>query len=426
MSRIIDVLKELFDKYKIYLLNVSLYFLPSVFSAIISILLNPLLAKNLSYNDYAIIGYFNSFNILFLPMLSFSLVSYYLRNYQIISDDKKELFTNTITISLIGISILSSVLVLFAFYVFFIVNNVALPFWPFSIFIVFQIVFSNFLILLQAQYRIKREAKKFAILSIVRTIVWLIITVLLVVILKYGAFGNLGANFFVSFLIGIYCVKFLITKIEFDFNIFKDALKFCWPLTLSAILWYFLSDIDRVFLEKLNDTESLALYNIGITISGFLSMFYTAISQTFEPDIYKSILDENYSKLKKIIIIIIVINAIPVILFMIMALPITDFLTSGRYNNAAGFAQILSLKNISTSFYYSVISVIIGLGYTKSELGLRAVGAVICIFMYKFLINHFGFYGAAWGQSISFMIMAIIGLTYIYYLFKNNFIKKII
>ena len=38
------------------------------------------------------------------------------------------------------------------------------------------------------------------------------------------------------------------------------------------------------------------------------------------------------------------INAMPIILFIIAAVPLTDMLTAGRYTDAAPFAKILSLK----------------------------------------------------------------------------------
>jgi len=189
------------------------------------------------------------------------------------------------------------------------------------------------------------------------------------------------------------------------------------------MLWYFLSGVDRVFLEKLNDTKSFALYNIGIGLSSYLAIIFTAVAQTFEPDIYKTIAENKIKKLTKIILGINAINALPVIIFMVLATPITHVLTGGRYTNAAEFARILSLKNISTGFYYSVITVIVGFGFTKAELGLRVLGAIISIIMFKFLISTYGFYGAAWGQVFSFLLMAAFGILFILYIYKAKMIK---
>ena len=410
--------KNYYTRYKLYIQSASLYLFASVFSAIIKILINPLMARNLSYEDYAIIGYFTSFSILFLPILNFSIGTYYISNYYIFSEEKRERVTNTIIISLLGIGAVSSIIVLAAFYVYLKISNVSFPFWPFAVFNVFQIVFNNFLTLLQVNYRIKREAKKFVRLTIINTLLWLIIAVFLVVVFKFGAIGSMGANLLVAFVVGAYCLRKMLTKIEFDFSVFKEAIKFCWPLALSATLWYFLSGVDRVFLEKLNNTKSFALYNIGMGLSGYFAIFFTAIAQTFEPDIYKAIAEKKTNKLTKIIAGINVINAIPVFIFILFATPVTNILTGGRYTDAADFARILSLRNITTGLYYSVITIIVGFGFTKAELGLRAIGALICIMMFKLLISKFGFYGAAWGQVISFLLMAVIGTGYIYYKFK--------
>jgi len=381
------------------------------------------MARNLSYQDYSVIGYFNAFSILFMPLLNFQIVTYYLRNYYIFSEEKREKTANTILLSLVGIGSVISTLVLIAFYFYLKINNVEFPFWPFALFTVFQLVFNNFISFLQVTYRLQRDAKRFAKLAIFSSISWLIISVLLVVFLKLGAIGSMGANLLIVIFFGIYSFKKTFTKFEFDFSIFINAIKFCWPLFASAMLWYFLSGVDRVFLEKLNDTKSFALYNIGIGLSSYLAIIFTAVAQTFEPDIYKTIAENKIKKLTKIILGINAINALPVIIFMVLATPITHVLTGGRYTNAAEFARILSLKNISTGFYYSVITVIVGFGFTKAELGLRVLGAIISIIMFKFLISTYGFYGAAWGQVFSFLLMAAFGILFILYIYKAKMIK---
>lgn len=418
--RIIGQMQIFYDRYKIYFKSASLYLFATIFAAAVKIAINPLMAKNLSHEDYAIIGYFGSFSLLFLPILNFSIITYYTRNYYLLPEEKRERVANTIIISLLGIGVVTSFIVLMGLYTYFKISNVQFPFWPFSFYTIYQMVFNNFLTLLQVKYRLNREAKKYAIITVLSTLIWLVVAILLVVVFKFGANGSMGSNLVVAILIGVYSVKRMLTKVEFDFSIFKDALKFSWPLALSSLLWYFLSGVDRLMLEKLDDNTTFALYNIGVGLSGFLGMFYMAIAQTFEPDIYKAIAERKMSKLLKIILGIIIINAIPVIVFIVFSRPLTDLLTAGRYTDAASFACVISLKNITTSFYYSVIAIIVGFGFTKAELGLRAVGAVLCILMFAVLINTFGFYGAAWGQVISFLMMSILGLLFILYKLKTN------
>lgn len=419
-KNLMEFIKATFSKYKRYALNASLYLVSSLVSSVLLVFINPLMAMNLTHEDYAIIGYFNSFHLLFLPILNFSFISYYLRNYYLIPEKDKQKTLNTIVLSILGFGIFTSLIVFIGFYFYFNINNVSFPFLPYAAFIILQVFFTSFLSLLQANYRIRAKAKDFAKVTITNTIVGVFLAVFFVVVLKLGATGRLAASSLAALIVGIYSISKTITKFEFDSETFKKALKFCWPLALSAILWYFFTGIDRVFLEKLNDTNTFALYNIGFAISGYLAVFYNVISQTFEPDIYKSIADKKFNKLFKIIIGIVIINAMPIIVFVLFATPVTSILTAGRYTDAADFARILSLKNITTSFYYSVTTVIIGFGFTKASLIIRAIGAVFCVAAYKLLIENFGFYGAAWGQVFTFLIMAIIALFFIIYIIKNK------
>ena len=132
-----------------------------------------------------------------------------------------------------------------------------------------------------------------------------------------------------------------------------------------------------------------------------------------EPDLLKAIVQKKYKRMLLIAVILIFLNAVPNLVFIVLAKPVVSLLTAGRYNASVPFAKILVLKNISMSFYYTVVMIIVGLGYTKSELGNRIIGAAVCYFMYKYLIGRYGFYGAAWGQSLSFLLLTAIGVGFI-------------
>ena len=110
-----------------------------------------------------------------------------------------------------------------------------------------------------------------------------------------------------------------------------------------------------------------------------------------------------------------------ILLFILFAHPIVRILTFGRYMDSVSFAQILALKNIALGFCFLVSDIIIGFGYPKVELINRAIGAGLSVILFKILIAKFGFYGAAWGQSISFLLMTgISGLFIGYKLFYSH------
>ena len=405
-------LNQTYSKYKVYLTSGGLYLSSSLFTAILSIAINPFLAKNLSPDDYAILGYFGSFSLIVLPLLNFSLITYYLRNYYRIPDDRKQIVSDTILMALLGYGFVALIAASFIFYLYFQISNVSFPFYPYALLTFVPIYLNNVFILFQAQCRLKREAGRYSVVTIFNALVIAAVSILLVVIFKYGATGRLSAVPIASVLTAAYCFKQVFGKLQFDFSVIKEAFLFGWPLSLAAILWYFLSGVDRAMLEKLNDSYTFGYYNVGMQIAGFFAIFYTAIAQTFEPDIYKAIAENKKRKLAKIIGGIVVLNSLPNILFILFAPFIVGLLTYNRYTDASGFAQILALKNIAVSCYYIFITIINGYGYTKSTLAVMLSGSCISIITYKLLISNYGFYGAAWGQVLAFTILSLIAIVF--------------
>lgn len=395
--------------------NFSFYLLTTIINTALMLIINPYLAKNLSHQDYAIIGFHNSFNILLLPLLNFSLTSYYLRHYFLTPADERGVLKDTINKMIVLWGLFSMVICYIGFYFFFRIKNIDIPFYPYFVLSMLTVYANNFIVMQQIEYRLTRKAKSFFFLTIGLRLLVIFTSVILVIVLPLGAFGRLFATAICTLLYGFFCYHKMNSGNRIDPDIAKKAMKFCWPLALSALLWYFLSGVDKVFLEELKDTSSLALYNIAGSLSGKLAIFYTALAQTMDPDIYKSIAAKNYKRMVFISLGLIVLNAIPNIIFIGLAKPLLHIFTAGRYTEAYTFSRVLILSNITRSFYYTVITVIVGLGFTKSELMNRLIGAVLSILMYKYLINHFGYMGAAWGRSLTFIIMTIIGVVFIFF-----------
>ncbi len=80
----------MFERIKSYLSNAGIYLGASLISSLLAVIINPLMAMNLSPEDYAISTYYTSFGTLYGPVLGFFITDYYLRKYYILS--KEELF----------------------------------------------------------------------------------------------------------------------------------------------------------------------------------------------------------------------------------------------------------------------------------------------------------------------------------------------
>lgn len=394
-----------------YVKNAGLYFGSSLLVAIIGVLLNPIFAMNLSHEDYAIIGYYTSFNVFLIPLLHCCLISYYSRQYFFISEKERTKLENTILSSIILIGSIVLGLFLMGFYLIHKMTKIDFPFFPFALLAFLQLYISNITTFYTTKLRISRKAKRFALVTVSQCLITSLGALLLVVCYKYGATGKLLGTLIGSIIIAIYSYNHSGISFSIDRKILSKALEFCWPLILSAVLWYFLTGVDRMFLVRLNNVKELGLYSIGTAIASYMAIFYTTLSSTFQPDIYKAIAEKKSRKLLLINMLILSVVIIVNILFVVLAPWLIGLLTFNRYVDATPYVQIITLSNITTACYYMIVNIIVGFGYTKQELIIRIFGAIISVLLYKYLVAHNQFVGAAWGQVLSFVIMSIFGLV---------------
>jgi len=395
--------------------NVSLYFSASLIQGLVSLAINPLIAMNMSHYDYALTGFFTSFNSLILPLLSLMFGQYFNKHYFKLNseEERNDLAAKLVSTRLI-FNLFEIVFILMVFHMYAKIQNIEFTVYPYAIITFSTIIFNNIYDFYLLKLKMGKKASSFFKISIINSVLLSGLLLLLVVGFKLGGLGKLLAPLVTSIILCIYLLPKITKKIILDKKIFLDALKFCWPLIIAGALGYFFIGFDRALLVNLNDNVQLGLYNVAISISGYLAIFQTSINNTFQPDIFEAVAKNNKKKIITIIGGINVLNLIPIIIFIAFAPFIIKILTAGRFTDAYVYARVLSLANITSSIYYSMSSVIIAYGYTDIALINKIAGSIISFFLYKLLITNFEFYGAAWGQALSFVGMTIVCLMMLY------------
>lgn len=398
-------------KFKKQIINLSIYMLAAMIPMILSLLANPFIAKNLSPTDYAIVGYYTAFNTLFGPFVNFYLLHYYTKRFYELNTDDRLKLKGTIFKSLIYFSLILAFIVFILLYLYtvFFNKDSQIPFLPYAFLTVIYLPLTGIYTLNLTEYRMMRESKKFFNLSVVNGVLGIALAILFVVVFKWGADGRLWAMFLSAFIIFAYVLtknKDLL-KVKFDYDIFKTACKFCFPLVLAAMLTFFSSGYDKVILEKTGDLTALGIYSVGAVIASYLHIFSTSINDTFQPDIFKSIAEKNMRKCFKYIIIKLSIMSFCVICFIILAPYLIDILTYGRYVNSTKYASILAISSVTSMLYYSMSQVTVALGYTGITLWNKIIGSILSIVTFGILIPEFGATGAAWGVVFSYVYFFI-------------------
>lgn len=389
--------------------------------AVISLAINPLIAMNMTHYDYALTGFYTSFNSLLLPIFSLMYGQYYSRNFfKLKTDEERDQLGSDLLSSRLVFNVFELIFILLAFTIYARVQNIEFPVFPYAVITFSTIIFNSIYTFYLLKLKMRKNAKGFFMVSLYHALVLPALSILLVVVFKLGALGKLSAMFLTAFLF----TAFLYPKISKGFRLKKDvivdSLKFCWPLILAASSGYFLRGFDRALLVNINDSVQLGLYNVAITISGFLMIFQTSINNTFQPDIFEAVAQDNKKKLFIVLGGISFLNLIPIIVFVILAPLIFSLLTAGRFTEAYTYARILAFRNITSGMAYSITGVLIAYGYTKISMISEIGGAIISIFLFKYLIGKYQFFGAAWGQVFSYFGIILIALIFIFIKVKNK------
>lgn len=399
------------NKFRGHIKHLGIYLLASLIPMVISVLLNPLIALNMSPSDYAIVGYYTAFNTLLAPIITFYLTHYYTKKYFEYEDDRRRALKSTIFKTLISLSFGVTLVLFFGLYGYSAIfnHNSEIPFMPYALIAVFTLPLIGIYSLTLVEFRMQRKSKSFFILSVSNGLLSSLMIVLLVVLLKFGATGKLIATFSGSLIIFIVCLVLNkdLFRYKFDRTIFKESVIFCAPLVIADILSFFSGGYDKVLLERGGNLTTLGIYVVGVSIASYLNVFTNSINDTFQPDVFQSIVKKNYRKCAKIIFVKIALITVVVAAFILAAPFLIRLLTAGRYVASTPYAMIVSLSCITSMLYYSFSQVTIARGYTTVTLLSKILGSILCVFLYQILISRFGAIGAAWGIVLSFAIFFI-------------------
>jgi len=395
--------------------NTSFYFMASMVRALISLAINPIIAMNMEHYDYALTGFYTSFISLLLPLFSLMYGQFYSRNFFKLKNDKeRDQFGSDLVISRLIFNVFELGFVLLAFLIYARVQNIAFPYYPYAILsfstILFNVVYDFYLLKL----KLRREAKNFFMVSLYHALVLSASSILFVVVLQLGAMGKMISALMTSIIFAVFFLKKLLRRVRLNRALIIESLKFCWPLIIAGSLGYFLTGFDRALLVNLDDNVQLGLYNIALHIAGFFMIFQTSLGDTFQPDIFEAVAKNNKRKLIIILGGIYLLNLIPIFIFVLLAPQLISVLTAGRFTEAYTYARILSLRNLTAGMYYSLSGLIVAYGYPGIALINRILGSIISILLYRYLIASFEFYGAAWGQVLSYMCMTIVALIILF------------
>lgn len=394
--------------------NMLTYLGASLVPMLLGLATNPWIASNMSPEDYAVSGYYTSFNSLLQPIIAFYMVHYFIKEFFRLDEDGRERLFAVIARALIWFSgaVASLCFVALLVYVTIFRGDVTLPVMPYLPMAVFTLPLCGLLSLVQARHRMERKASAFFRLTVISGTANIALTVIFVVIGKWGAFGKLLGPLLSNAAVFLYLLRRYRTEIALPTGKGElgRILRFCWPLALGAMLGYFTNGFDRSYLETLGDTTTYGNYIVAAVTAGYLTTFSTAITNTFMPDLYESVVKRRWRRYAGFIALNMGCLAVIVGLFIAFCPLILRILTAGCYVDATPYCRIIALSTLTSAIYFIINNYTITTNRPRLYLLTSVAGSVAVIAAMPHMIGSFGFYGGAWMTVLSFVVFAIVNL----------------
>jgi len=225
----------------------------------------------------------------------------------------------------------------------------------------------------------------------------------------YIFIANLLASF-VTLILLLPEFKFL--KNGFSILLWKQMMKYAFPLLIAGLAGMINETMDRVLLKFLlpsnsNIMEQLGIYGACYKISIIMTIFIQTYRYAAEPYFFnehkKSDAKNTYAQTMKYFFIV----CMFIFLLTTFYLDIVKLFIGEAYREGLNVVPILLMANLALGVFFN-LSVWYKLsGQTKFGAYLTILGAVITIFANFILIPILGYTGAAWATLICYFVMTV-------------------
>ena len=386
--------------------NTSVYLIANVMSAGIPLLLLPILTRVLDPSQYGMVAMFvvligAAKSVAVSPFIG-AINRKYFDKYSI--DDYQSFVGSGLLLIAFAILILSSAVLYTSDML---TDKLGIP--PLWLVLVIYVTLNNALIeLILGQWQIRKQPKKYASIQIMLPILNVVSSLLLVLLLEWGAFGRVSGIVFSYSTVALICL-YVMLKLRFinllnlQRKYFREITKFSLPLMPHMVGGLMLSTFDRFIIATKLDLKSVGIYFAALQIVMIAKVIFDALNKAFTPWLYEQLNKDSQkinSQIIKATYLWFMCIWLGVAACFYLASHITDFILGQNFHDAS---HLLGWLAVSIAFKGMYLMVANYCFYAKRTGYLSAIsivtGCMTLIFMLHF-IERYGLVGIAYGTAV--------------------------
>lgn len=207
----------------------------------------------------------------------------------------------------------------------------------------------------------------------------------------------------------------------FDFGLYKEILKYSWPLVFVGLAGMVNETLDRTLIRHLLPGEEGAyqngIYGAFYKLTMVMTMFVQAFRFAAEPLFFKQVEAEDTRKMYAVVLYwFIAVCTFIFLLCMLFIEPLAELFIKDKeyFKNPDGLAvvPILLMANLFLGIYYNVSIWYRLTNNTMKGAIISGIGAIVTISLNLILIPYYGFKACAWITLGVYFLMC--GMAYLW------------
>lgn len=406
------------NKYKKLALNTLIFSIGSFSSKLLSFLLVRFYTEYLTKAETSTFDLVCQTANLLVPIATLSITEGVIRYGLDEKYDKKQIYSIGFLTTILGCIIIIPILPLVG----------VIPELKDYVFILFiYLLASGFRMLNQYFLRATGKVKLFAVDGIVTTFTMLILNVIFIAVLRWGAMGYILSVVLSDAFSSVFicCFSKNLQYLQFkgiDKSLAKEMIKYSVPLIPTFILWWIVSSSDKYMIRLMIDQQSNGIFSVSYKIPTIISIVSTIFFQAWQMSAVTEYNSKDTEKFYSQVF-----SAYQSILFIASAgilmilTPLVKLLVAEPYYQAYHYIPLLLMSVLMSCFCQFMSSIYSASKQTKNSLWTSAIAAgVNIIFNFLLIPNpNFGVQGAALSTMLAyaacFLVRAYDTRKYVHY-----------
>lgn len=398
--------------------NISIYGISRMISAGIPFLVLPYVTAILQPEDYAIVRLISVYALILIPLINWGTLDLISMNFHRKSLVEYKKVLSTLLILYLRNALIISALIFLIPQSWIQLTQISREWLLISVLLAFLVIIFESL---NSLWISQKEAFKSALISIVKSVLEVVFILLL--LKAFGWQGRIMAWLFSAFIIALFALVYLFRKQYllpvFSREIKKSSIRFGYPLIAQRLAYFVLNQSDILFITHMISLKMAGVYGLGYQIGSMIFILNASIYAVYSPKIYEELSAGKKNTNSKFKVFYIVSISVASLLLMLFA-PLLLSYFNPEYVESVNVIRWIAAASLMWSAYHIFYPYFMFYEHTKF-IGMCSIGlALLNLILNYFLIDYFGYMGAAYATFISYGAYFLIGLLFYIFKIKNR------